>query len=82
MAGVAIFVGSIGVLEAQLNVSGVAVVEGESTDFGWAVIVPWTTRPAQVNNAIVAAVVAAAGALSITILPSDSVTIYAGATPG
>jgi hypothetical protein len=82
VAGIAILVGSIGLVGADLNVSGVAIVEGHSPDFGWAVIVPWTTRPAQVNNAIVAAVIAAAANLGITIVPSDSVSIFGGASAG
>jgi hypothetical protein len=82
MANVAIIVGSIGVQGGQVHLSGVFQAEGQSGDFGWEALVGFGAPPVQVNNAVTAAVVAAAAAMGITIAPADTKTIYGGASAG
>ena len=83
MPNSAIIVGSIAARDGQLQLSGIiALSPGGDPSFEqpWQAVAAFGATAAQINNVIQAAAVAAAGAAGFIVGPSDSKTIFGGAS--
>jgi len=79
MADVAVLVGSLVVGDGALFLNGIANFGPDGISVAWETSVPWDSTPVAVNQACLAAAVAAGALLGFTVEPSDNKLIFAGA---